>query len=178
MRKILAGFTLCLLPLLCHADEYAVWQGKIYAVSYNPAGRPEGVSDADVIDALKHAAEVWRACGVQVQYKGLTQQAMDRLDGNNVIGWQKDIPGLLALTLPQYLRRIMLDADIRLNAGQIHDKQVLKQVVAHEVGHALGLFDHSREPDSLMNGEEFVTKGLDKPSASDMALCQARYQWK
>ncbi|SFN16224.1 Matrixin [Formivibrio citricus] len=159
------------------AEDYAVWQDKRFVIAYNPNGRPEGISDTEVIDALVHAAAVWSPCGVQVVFGGFTGQSLDRLDGRNVIGWQAELPGLMALTLPQYLRRILLDADIRLNRGLIRDRDTLRRVVAHEMGHALGLFNHSGEPDSLMNERQFQARGIDTPSKADLALCQARYRW-
>ncbi|MDR3410055.1 MAG: matrixin family metalloprotease [Formivibrio sp.] len=168
-----------LLPVVASgAEEFAVWQNKRYVLAYNPEGQPESISDTDVIDALAHAAQVWAPCGVAVVFGGFSHKPFDQLDGVNVMGWQKEIPGLLALTLPQYLRRILLDADIRLNRALIHDPATLRRVVAHEVGHALGLFDHSTDLDSLMNEKEFVRRGVDTPSAADLALCRARYNWK
>ena len=160
------------------AEDYAVWQDKRYVIAYNPSGKPNGISDADVIDALAHAAAVWASCGVRVEFGGFTRRPIDHLDGVNVIGWQVDIPGLMALTLPQYLRRILLDADIRLSAGLVRDADTLRQVIAHEVGHALGLFMHSAEADSLMNEKRFLSPRLDTPSGQDMQSCQQRYDWK
>ena len=178
----LISLILCItamLPSVASADEeFAVWQDKRYVLAYNPVDRPEGVSDAAVIDALLHAAAVWAPCGVSVIFGGFSRKSFEQLDGVNVIGWQKEIPGLLALTLPQYLRRILLDADIRLNRSLIRDADMLRRVVVHEVGHALGLFDHSTDPDSLMNEKEFVWRGINTPSAADMALCRARYNWE
>lgn len=173
----------CLLMVVCWqwagaAEDYAVWQDKRYVIAYNPAARPNGISNAEVIDALAHAAAVWAPCGVRVAFGGFTHKPFDRLDGFNVIGWQTDIPGLMALTLPQYLRRILLDADIRLNQNKFTDAGTLRQVVAHEVGHALGLFAHAMAPDSLMNEKTFQLSGIDSPSAEDLALCRRRYDWK
>ena len=159
------------------AEDYAVWQHKRYVLAYNPAGRPAGVSDADVIDALAHAASAWAACGIQVEFGGFTHRPFDQLDGINVIGWQNEIPGLLALTLPQYLRRILLDADIRLNRTQVANAKLLREVVAHEMGHALGLFEHSTVKNSLMNEREFLLQDIDQPSAQDLSVCRQRYTW-
>jgi len=160
------------------AEDYAVWQGKRFVIAYNPDNRPEGVSDADVIDALAHAAAAWAPCGIRVEFGGFTRRPFDQLDGFNVIGWQEKMPGLMALTLPQHLRRILLDADIRLNKEKLTNAKVLRQVVAHEVGHALGLFAHSLAPDSLMSETSFQLRGIDMPSTSDLALCRQRYGWK
>lgn len=165
-------------PQAVAAEDYAVWQGKRYVIAYNPSGKPNGISDAEVIDALAHAAQVWAPCGVQVVFGGFTRRPFDQLDGFNVMGWQADISGLMALTMPQYLRRILLDADIRLNQNKFVDAGVLRQVVAHEVGHALGLFAHSTRPDSLMNEKTFLPSGIDSPSTEDLALCRQRYDWK
>lgn len=159
------------------AEDYAVWQDKRYVLAYNPAGRPHGVSDADVLDALAHAAAVWAPCGIRVEFGGFAGRPFDQLDGVNVIGWQGEMPGLLALTLPQYVRRILLDADIRLNRTQLANAALLRQVVAHEIGHALGLFDHSTTRESLMNDREFLLQGIDQPSVQDLALCRQRYAW-
>lgn len=159
------------------ADDYAVWQDKRYVLAYNPDGQPGTINNADIIDALAHAATAWSPCGVQVVFGGFTRQPFDQLDGANVIGWQAELPGLMALTMPQYLRRIMLDADIRLNHAQIRDRDTLRRVVTHEIGHALGLFDHVSELNSLMNEKAFLLQEIDTPSQADMALCRARYRW-
>ncbi|WP_028453466.1 matrixin family metalloprotease [Chitinilyticum aquatile] len=154
-----------------------VWPGKVYVLAYNPAGAPPGIRDSDVIDGMIAAADAWATCGVKVQFGGYTARKPDGLDGYNVIGWLPDMPGLLALTEPRQVRRILLDADINLSATTVRTRERLIAVIVHEVGHGLGMIDHSPNPDSIMY-ERFASRGTVKPTAEDIQRCQARYRFR
>lgn len=110
---------------------------------YNPAGAPEGIT----IEQVKMALAVWNMpeSGIRAVFGGVTDLPTSKWleydDGYSVIGW-----GNTAIGSANYAPD---ECDIRLGEGYDWSYYHVERVLAHEVGHCLGL-GHSDVPGSLM----------------------------
>ncbi|MBE9609012.1 hypothetical protein [Chitinilyticum piscinae] len=153
-----------------------VWQNKTYVLLYNPSGAPATIRDSDILDAMIAASEAWAPCGVKIEFAGYTKLGLEH-DGKNVIGWVPALPGALAHTETRQFRRILTDADIALSASGIRSREWLMAALVHEVGHGIGLVQHSPSRDSILF-DDSVSVGTVRPSADDLARCRARYRFR
>ena len=117
-----------------------------FVVYYNPEGAPEGVTPGQIAEGVW----TWNSAGAGIRavYGGLTtlppSKHLGYLDGVNVIGW-----GGTSLGSANYSGA---ECDIILGATPYDwTYYSAARIIAHEVGHCLGL-GHSDVPGSLMWG--------------------------
>ena len=140
-------------------------------IFYNPANAPAGVPPEQV----RAGVETWDGqANIRVTYGGLTDAPISKWtlqaeDGVNVIAWMPD--GSLASTIFS-----AAECDVRLGIGYEWGYYDATYIVAHEVGHCLGL-GHSDVEGSVMwpyVGDE----RFEALSADDIAGLQAAYPYR
>ena len=134
---------------------------------YRDAG-VEGIAQADVHEAIRQGIEEWNspACSDFVfSYAGTTAQdrhnPKDRVNIITILdeAWPDTSDAIALTTTTMTQRGVLVDADVELNAafnrftldGEATGVD-LRNALAHEAGHMLGL-DHSAVEESTMNYE-------------------------
>lgn len=160
-----------------------IWPEREYRWYYNPRNPPPWLG-ADAARALVlEAAERWEACGVRMTFLGDTDRPPGQMDRHNVVGWSVEMPApLRAVTLGQAREGRLLERDIAIRPDRKEFELapvLLKKVVTHEFGHAIGL-THSSRCDDVMTLAADCPKAAPEtlpldPTAGDLARCRAIY---
>lgn len=139
----------------------ARWSGAVTAL--------DATCEPRLAPALIHAAEVWRPGGADVRVRPSCGMTDSWLGGHIVVQVAAVDPGLHGYADTQVERQVITAARVRIDRDQITDSgrwaddAYLLGLMAHEIGHALGL-EHNRAEDSLMNPRILVRY----PSTADI----------
>lgn len=151
--------------------------GGVVEWYYNAEGAPPAL-EAQAEAIIQAAAMSWSsACAVRFVYRGRTTRRAMLWDGQNVVGWSRQVAAGSAETAAYYgASGVLEDADVALNPSL--DAASLYTLMAHEWGHALGL-THSDVAGALMSGPPLTSyTGLSAPVDDDVQQCHALYdQW-
>lgn len=166
------------------AKKNFYWSQGHFDWYYSPYQEPPWVNKAEAIKLFQHAAETWKACGVQINFKGVIETPVRQQDRQNVMGWRQLSLPIRALTLRQskFQGEELLEADVIvniINKDIQNDPRLLQKVVDHEFGHALGLIHSEGCSDIMSSASECGARIADPPPTSvtekDLAQCRLRY---
>lgn len=192
-------FAVCLLLAGLAQAGYGEHTGRLVddrlTISYNPAHAPDWLAVSAATEMIQRAAAKWAECGVRLEMGGLTNRSPEKKDGVSVIGWARQVPSatvplkgetgvranfamdrnLLGLSRLRMTADRIAEADMLLSAPDIQDLQGLETVILHELGHWIGLIDHSPFRGSVMNKQLGVWAAT-RLSPEDLDRCQRIYQ--
>ena len=160
------------------------WPGTSVGVGYNPAGKPPGLGGDEA--AIRAGAVSWNGVGAAIAFRDLQPSSAglggchNAPDGQNVVGWARAEGGVLARTCTWYdSGGLAIEFDIEVSQGFAWTTSDvpnvdLQSVVAHELGHALGL-NHSPDGSALMFDTYMITTMKRYPQPDDIAGLTAIY---
>lgn len=169
----------------------ATWMAPV-RWKYNHANAPPELAGAKaaIIAQLQASFNKWSSqCAITHQYDGETSTPPNALvpnathgnqpDATSVVGWGSLDPTFGAWTYVWYAmagtQRVLIDADVVLNASNMRTLGALDHLMTHEWGHALGL-THSNLDTAVMAGPPMTNYSpLVTPQADDIRGCRCLY---
>ena len=165
-----------LLPLL--------WESKTFRWVYSDYNEPDWLASQGV-NLFKEAANAWESCGLKIEFGGVTHTPVTRRNLVNELGWAKMPLQIRGLTfrIPFPGAQRIAEADLVMNiqnADIQNNPDLLKKVIRHEFGHALGLFHSEFCSDIMSSAAECGRRIADppplEPTENDLKQCRMRYQ--
>jgi len=130
------------------------WVDGVYRWHYNRALEPDWLAPGAGLYLFRQAAESWLSCGLRIEFAGETDQTPGRMDGLNVAGWSVSLlAAQRGLTMRRRAGESLVEADVMVssaNAEMRISHELLRKVILHEFGHALGLV-HSADCGDVMS---------------------------
>jgi len=159
------------------------WKDGVYRFLYNGAHHPAWLSDDEARAWVVDAARQWEVCGVRMEFQGDTDKLPGGRDGVNVVGWRTDLPPQLrGITMGRQGNGELRERDIAWSPDRLEFQRfprLLRKVLVHEFGHAIGL-THSARCDDVMTLAASCRRMAPSelpvaPTPHDVERCKALY---
>jgi hypothetical protein len=159
------------------------WKDGVFRFFYNGAHHPGWLTDDQARAWVIEAAKQWEVCGVRVEFQGDTDKLPGARDGANVVGWRTDMPPQLrGITMGRQAEGALLERDIAWSPERLEFQRfprLLRKVLVHEFGHAIGL-THSARCDDVMTLAASCRRMAPAelpvvPTPHDVERCKALY---
>jgi hypothetical protein len=162
--------------------EVIGWRQEVFRWHYNPANEPGWLEPGEGLALFQEAARQWAPCGPAIDFMGPSKLPAGTMDRVNVMGWREfSAPGMRGLTWRRHAGAAIQEADVGINnrQPQLQVRTLLRKVVIHEFGHALGLV-HAEDCRAVMSfgaacGHVPLSRLPQQPSESDWGQCRLRY---
>ena len=160
-----------------------VWPGRVFEWYYNPEHVPSWLGAEEARLLVQEAAKSWEACGLRMAYQGETQRTPGQMDRRNVVGWSMQIPKRVrGMTVGQAKDGRLLERDVLIRPDRREFERfprLLRKVILHEFGHAIGLTHSNRCDDVMTLAADCPPRHPNQlpvaPTENDLARCRSLY---
>jgi hypothetical protein len=181
LRSIAVALLLIAAAQPCYASGEIPFGSPVFYWQYNPRFEPEWLLGRGQ-ELYSAAMQGWEPCGIKFVYTGQTDHLPGQRDGINVVGWD---PGLakgkrgITRRLIGQKRGLVHEADVALQPNRkeflLHPR-LLHKVLAHEIGHVMGLVHADNCTDVMsvgVNCREVAAEDLPiMPTEHDLLRCR------
>jgi len=159
------------------------WAEGVFRWHYSRAAEPAWLERGLGLSLFEWAARQWAGCALRIEFAGTLERAAAPGDGVSTLGWSRALaPRMRGLTLRRGARHSLLEADVAISATNAQlrgSPELLRKVVLHEFGHALGLVHSADCRDVMSLGAHCPAVPFaalpQRPTAGDLAQCALRY---
>lgn len=173
MKKLIAIALISIAAIGQAQENLLPVQAKKIDYYYNHQFAPSWISTDEAVSALNRAAKTWEACGIEMEFKGVTDTPTISGDGKNVFGWHWVFDDASSRAEMLLIDGKIAERDIQLNRMKHFNLKQTESSFLREIGKSLGVLEPSHDTKSVLwPASEFESRVQTRLLPDDIEKCQ------